>query len=168
MKKLLVIVLLGLGMQGIIQSMEPTIEPMKEWRHIIEASKKVANNKEVQQAVHDTIAALEKTLSLMVKKIAQEVSPSEKANIESIIHMLKRMVDAYDEAIRTGQEISDATAEEVRQLGQDLMVLIMPLIFLAQDPVFAQEQQNVLQNARSTVYKGIQHLIDQVDTAVHA
>lgn len=160
-------IIISVSMVGGLHAAGQAIDPVQEWDHIIEASKKLFNDKEVQQAGHEALTALQKFLFLSVKKITTQISPSEKEKVISLIQLLNRMIEVYGNTGPDGLTIDDEAAEELRQLGQELMILVMPLLMLTQDPVFVEKQMSLLQDTRLNLYNGVKRtmhqLVDQIE-----
>lgn len=166
MNKIWGMIVISLGMSGVTSAVNQN--PTEEWQHIIEATKKLSADKEMQQAVQATITALQNMLSLGLKKITRQVSPTEKEKIVGMIQLINRMVDICGDSARSGVAIDSEAADELRQLGQELMVLVMPLMFLAQDPAFANEQAQLLQDIRLPAYNNVKRIINQLNNELQS
>ncbi len=155
MNKIWGIIILGFGINGVMKADENIntiqINPAEQWRHIVEVTKNLSHDKEMQEAVQATMTSLQNVLSLGTKKIAHQISTAEKENLVLAVQLLQRMIDISGDSVRTGVT-DDETAEELRQLAQELMVIVMPLMFLMQDPTFANEQVKMLQDLRFGLY----------------
>ncbi len=138
-------------------------EITKEWRHIVEATKKLATDQEMQKAVRATVTAFEKMLSLGVKKVARQVSPTEKEMIVILMQLLNRVVDIHSDSIRSGVALDHEAAEELRQLDQALIMLVAPLLLLRQDRVFIGEQMPLVRDFRIEIYNSLQRILNTLN-----
>lgn len=168
-------IIIGLSMSGAVHAGQAynkpeslQVEPTQEWDHIIEVSKQLFKDKEIQQAGNEAVAAFQKLLCLSVKKITTKVSPSEKEKIVSLVQLLNRMIDVYGNTGPDGITIDDEAAEELRQLGQELMILLMPLVMLTQDSVFVEKQMQLLQDTRFKLYNGVKRTMNKLVAQVES
>lgn len=141
---------------------------MEEWRHIITATKKVSTDKEMQRAVQQAADAIQNMLSVGIKKIARAVSPAERAKLGVMMQLLQRMVEVSSNAVYTGNGLEGDDADEVRQIGQTLLMLMAPLMILSQDPQFVTEQAASLQNARVGIYRNVKKTVDQLSNDIQS
>ena len=159
MKKVWGIILVVLGIGSAVYAAD-----FNEWHHIIQATKKVSTDKEVQQAVQDAVIATQRALSLTVKKIASQVSPSEKAILAEMVKLLKQMSEKYYTMVKRGNfdNVDAEGQEELREMSQELMNLVIPVMFLMQDPRFVNEQKAVFQNTYVRVCENIKQTMTQL------
>lgn len=184
------LILVGLGMTSVLYTANPIEESqdyteqleqarleqlrleelrlMEEWRHIVTAAKKISTDKEMQRAMQKTADAIQNLLSIGIKKIAHEVSPAERAKMVFIVQLIQRMVEISNQAIYNGNALEGEVADEMRQIGQTLMILMAPLIALTQDPQFIAEQTETLQNARVRIYNNVKRTVDQLNNDIQS
>ncbi len=156
MKRIVSVAILGLSM-GAIQA----IEPADEWKHIVDVTKQISTDNEVQESINNVFIAIENALSLSVNKISKEISASEKEKLATLIHILKRIIDKYGAVVEAGnfEDINQEAKDEINQLGQELLIIGMPILLLSQDPDFARSHEKLLLEVRLKAYDGIKRTV---------
>lgn len=137
-------------------------QAIQEWQHIIGVAKDTIAGDEMQQAAQQVVVAVQKMVSLGAQNIARKLSFSEKVKLIDLVDALKELLDNCNDAVRANSLPEGNAKKEINKMGQKIMILGLPLLMLAQDKNFRDDNALFFESFRVQMYDSLKQMVHQV------
>ena len=136
----------------------------QDWKHLMDITMEVSTDKEVQRSIDQLMVAFKNTMRLSFRKIARKSSVSQKQKLAALLHILNQLLVKYAAAIESGNidALDEKTQEEINQLGQEMMILVLPALMTMQDPKTAHASEALLKDLRVKAFNGLRDTVAQL------